>query len=59
MNFLHSQCQRNSLNKKCCSKTCMTMSSGMNDESRFFRSCFLASHTYWKHLFLNVVGKLH
>lgn len=59
MNFLHSQCQRNSLNKKCCSKTCMTMSSGMNDESRFFRSCFLASLTYWKHLFKNVVGKLH
>lgn len=58
MNFLHSQCQRDTLNKKCCNKICMTMSSGMNDESRGFRSCLLAALTDWKHFFKNVIGKL-
>lgn len=59
INFLHSQCQWDSLNKKCRSKTCMTISSGMNDESRSFKSCFLATLTDGKHFFKNVIGKLH
>lgn len=49
MKFVHSECQRDSLDKKCCNKTCMTMSSGMNDEFRYFRSCFLVAD--WKYSF--------
>lgn len=56
MNFVHSECQRDSLDKKCCNKTCITMSSGTNDEFGFFRSCSLAGD--WKYFFKNVMGKI-
>jgi len=59
MNCLHLECQRDGLSKKCCNETCVTMSSGTNDESRFFTSCFLAALKDWKRFFKNVIGKLH